>query len=383
MSIKPAPAVRCFQSPGRYLQGPGTIDSLYETVMIDGDSAFAVIDAYFYESLSERLSAQFSEHGLKFACSRYEGEINQEHLDRLNAEVRALESLPAFIIGVGGGKSCDMAKAVATDNNVKVIVVPTALSTDAPTSCHSVLYDKNGSHYLKQHKRNPDYVIVDTEIAVNAPISTFISGLGDAMATYFEAMASFGNDDVCYAGGSRYRSTQAGRAIAELAYRTLMENGRQAYADAKEHRRTQAFEDAAEANTLLSGLGFENTRCALAHGIQGSFNAIPAKPLLHGQVVGYCLLIQLLVEKAGGVAGRERDFAEIFAWSRDVGLPLCFADLGITKNTDHWIRTLVHTAYEESYLLKNEPFPVTEEMVYGAACELEAYAAAHRREGQM
>ena len=378
MSKIPAPAARCFQSPSRYLQGPGTMESLYETVMIFGSSAFAIIDTFFYNDLSEKLAAQFSQHGLTIHCSKYEGEMNQENLDRLNKAVQELDEPPTFIIGIGGGKACDMAKAVATDNRAKVIVVPTALSTDAPTSCHSVLYRENGSHYLKQHRRNPDYVIVDTKIAVNAPVSTFVSGLGDAMATYFEAMASYGNDDVCYAGGSRYRSTQAGRAIAELAYKTLMENGRQAYADAKAHRLTQAFEDAAEANTLLSGLGFENTRCSLAHGIQGSFNVLPSKPLLHGQVVGYCLLIQLLVEKAGGIPGRARDFEEIFAWSKDVGLPLCFADLGICEHTDHWIRVLVHTAYEESYLLKNEPFPVTEEMVYEAVNELEAYAASHR-----
>lgn len=375
MPVKPAPATRCFQSPSRYVQGPGTIEELYQTVQIFGDSAFAVIDAFFYDQLKEKLTAQFHAHAMKLVCSKYEGEITQSSLDKFNAAVQALDYKPSFIIGIGGGKSCDMAKAIATDCDTRVIVVPTALSTDAPTSCHSVLYNAQGEHYLKQHRRNPDYVIVDTQIAVNAPIVTFISGLGDAMATYFEAMASYSNNDLCYAGGSKYCSTQAGRAIAEISYKTLLENGRQAYADAKAHKRTQAFEDVAEANTLLSGLGFENTRCALAHGIQGSFNAIPTKPLLHGQGVGYCLLIQLLVERDAGVAGRDKDFEDIYAWSKDVGLPLCFADLGIAENTEKWIRTLVHTAYEESYLVKNEPFPVTEDMLYNSACTLETYAA--------
>lgn len=377
MPVKKAPEIRCFQSPSRYLQGPNTFETLHETVAIFGTRAFAVIDYFFFDELSKKLESQFAEHGLEVTCTKFENEINQDNLDRINEKVSSLGYIPDFIIGIGGGKSCDMAKAVATDFNTRVIVMPTALSTDAPTSCHSVLYHDDGSHYLKQHRRNPDYVIVDTELAIKAPVITFISGLGDAMATYFEGVACYTNNDLTYAGGSKYCTTQAGRAIARLAYEVLMKYGRQAYEDAKAHRRTQAFEDVAEANTLLSGLGFENTRCAIAHGLQGIFNQLPAKPLLHGQQVGYALLVQLLVEIKGGVEGRKKDFAEIFEWSRDVGLPLCFADLGITEDADIYMRKMAHVGVEESYLVKNEPFEVTEEMVYSAICELEEYARDH------
>lgn len=265
-----------------------------------------------------------------------------------------------------------MAKAVATEFNTRVILMPTALSTDAPTSCYSIFDDKDGGHYLKHHRSNPDYVIVDTNIAIHAPLSTFVSGLGDAMATYWEAMASYCNDDLCYAGGSKYRSTQAGRSIAELSYKVLIEYGRQAYEDVKNHIRSAAFEDVAEANTLLSGLGFENTRCSIAHGIQGIFHLLPTKPLLHGYCVGHSL-IQLLIEANADIIGRKEIFEEICAWSKDVGLPLCFNDLGITEDKETHIKKMAHVSVKESYLVNNEPFEVTEDIVYHAIMQLETY----------
>jgi len=378
MPVTPAPEIRCFQSPNRYVQGPGTFNSLYETVAIFGDSAFAIIDTALYDEYEKKIAEQFSKQKMTISSAKFEGEVDQDTLDNLNAQVKALEKIPAFIIGMGGGKTCDIAKAVANDFNTKVIIMPTALSTDAPTSSHSVFYNKDGSHYIKRHRRNPDYVILDTNISILAPLTTFISGMGDAMATYWEAMASYANTDVCYAGGSKYCSTQTGRAIAELSYKTLIQNGRQAYMDAKQHVRSAAYEEIAEANTLLSGLGFENNRCSIAHGLQGVLHLLPAKPLLHGQGVGYSLLVQLLVEVAGGIPGRREVFEEIFAWSKDVGLPLCFADLGITEDRDKHIAETARIAIGASYLLKNEPFEVNEKMLRDAIFELEDYAARHR-----
>lgn len=84
----------------------------------------------------------------------------------------------------------------------------------------------------------------------------------------------------------------------------------------RQHLRTPAYEDVVEATVLLSGLGFECTGVSIAHGLQAGFHVLPVKPLLHGTGVGYCTLIQLIVQN-------DSRFAEIFSFCRDIGLPVC------------------------------------------------------------
>ena len=70
------------------------------------------------------------------------------------------------MIGVGGGKVIDTAKAVGHEAGTRVAIVPTIASTDAPTSAVSVIYTPEGafSRYLFV-SRNPDLVLVDTQVS--------------------------------------------------------------------------------------------------------------------------------------------------------------------------------------------------------------------------
>ena len=47
-----------FGSPGRYIQGPGEIRRLAQHTAKYGDKVFAVIDPFFYDSLTPQLTAQ-------------------------------------------------------------------------------------------------------------------------------------------------------------------------------------------------------------------------------------------------------------------------------------------------------------------------------------
>lgn len=196
-----------------------------------------------------------------------------------------------------------------------------------------------------------------------------VSGIGDALATYIEAQASFANNNVCNAGAGDYRPTLMAMSAAKLSYEILLEEGRSAIRAARQHLRTPAYEDVVEATVLLSGLGFECTGVSIAHGLQAGFHVLPVKPLLHGTGVGYCTLIQLIVQN-------DSRFGEIFSFCRDIGLPVCTQDLGLTpENRDASICALVDEVYGKRWNVANVPHYFSRQTLIDAIYYLDAYAA--------
>lgn len=80
--------------------------------------------------------------------------------------------------------------------------------------------------------------------------------MGDALSTYFEARANKVSGCQTMAGGA---STLAAQAIAELCYKTLLADGYKAKLAVEQGLCTKAVENIIEANTYLSGIGFESS----------------------------------------------------------------------------------------------------------------------------
>ncbi|MBU0248816.1 bifunctional L-1,2-propanediol dehydrogenase/glycerol dehydrogenase, partial [Escherichia coli] len=97
-----------------------------------------------------------------------------------------------------------------------------------------------------------------------APARLLAAGIGDALATWFEARACSRSGATTMAGG---KCTQAALALAELCYNTLLEEGEKAMLAAEQHVVTPALERVIEANTYLSGVGFESGGLAAAHAV--------------------------------------------------------------------------------------------------------------------
>jgi len=123
-----------------------------------------------------------------------------------------------------------------------------------------------------------------------------MAGIGDALATYYEARACLASDNTTMTGG---KSTLGGMALAELCKDTLFRDGLKAKAACERGVSTKALENITEANIYLSGIGFETGGLACTHATHNGLTALEeTHKLLHGEKVAFGLVTQLVLEGA-------------------------------------------------------------------------------------
>jgi glycerol dehydrogenase len=186
-------------------------------------------------------------------------------------------------------------------------------------------------------------VLVDSAVIAKAPVRFLISGMGDALSTYFEAMANVTSNYVNIVSseaGFNMGSSLAGMEIAKLCYRVLLADGRRALVAAKQGIVTPALENIIEVNTLLSGIGFESNGTAASHAVNDGITAVPVKaPYYHGERVAFGVLCELMMENAS-----DKTVDEVYSFCVDVGLPVTLAHLGIETITDDILNTIADVA---------------------------------------
>ncbi|MGB3417011.1 MAG: glycerol dehydrogenase [Mesorhizobium sp.] len=321
-------AERAYGGCARYIQRDGELDRVGQHAATLGTSALLIVDGFILERYGERLRKSFSDAGVDVAMERFSGECWTGEVERLCAI--AGQATVQTIVAVGGGKTADTAKLVAMQLGARLMIVATIASSDAPTSAIAMRYHEDGSTdrsvYLPRH---PDFVIVDPRLVVEAPVRFLVAGMGDALTTWYEARANRDAGTRNYIAGG-YHAPIAGLAIARQCHETLMRDGRAAKIAAENGRLTPAVQNVIEANTLLSGLGFENCGCSIAHGFHNGMSILPqTHGMLHGEKVAYGALVLLVME------GRpNEEIEEAFAFCEDIGLPTTLADLGLGEASE-------------------------------------------------
>ena len=133
---------KIIQSPGKYIQGAGELDKLPQRVADFGDAALVVLSGTMMRTKNESLKEGFEAASIKYISEKFGGECSQTEINRLRALVT--ENDLKVVVGVGGGKTLDTAKAVAHYEKLPVIIAPSIASTDAPCSALSVVYTDDG-----------------------------------------------------------------------------------------------------------------------------------------------------------------------------------------------------------------------------------------------
>ena len=129
-------------SPTRYIQGKGELQNLRQHVEMLGKKLFILTTASGQARVAPAINASVAGSDCTAVYEPFHGECSQSEIDRVVADFQA--SGCDLIVGVGGGKTHDTAKAAAHYAGCPVVIVPTIASTDAPCSALSVIYTDGG-----------------------------------------------------------------------------------------------------------------------------------------------------------------------------------------------------------------------------------------------
>lgn len=346
-------------SPARYVQGPGTAYELGKYAAAFADRALVIVGSNTAQVFDAILPEAFSRE-TECACEEviFGGECSKTEIERLKKECADRDC--GVIVGIGGGKVLDTAKAVAYYAGRPVIVMPSAASSDAPCSSLSVIYTDD--HLFEEYlylPANPDMVVADSNVIAAAPPELLVAGMGDALATYFEARACQRSNSLNCLGG---HVTIAAMGIAKLCYDTLIAEGMNALLAVQAGAVTPSLERIIEANTYLSGVGFESGGLAAAHAIHNGLTILPGTHrALHGEKVAFGLLSMLVLEGA-----KTEEIETVANFCITMGLPVTFAELGIPNVTADELMEVAKRAADPEDTAKNMPVTATPDTIFNA-----------------
>jgi glycerol dehydrogenase len=350
--------IKAMVAPNRYVQGPGILKETGQFISPLGSRVFIIGGPKALSIGREPIAASLTEKGLAFQLEEFSGECTRANAAILSEKARGFAA--TVIVGIGGGRVIDTAKAVSHELAAALVIIPTVASNDAPCSALSVQYKED--HTLDCFlilKKNPDVVLVDSRVIAEGPTRYFVAGMGDALATWFEAFTCTKSSAKNLAGGV---TTLAALSLARLCYETLMEYGVSAKLAVDRKAVTPAVERVIEANILLSGLGFESSGLAAAHGIHEGLQALPGtKGALHGELVAFGTITQLVLEDYS-----QKEIDQVIRFCMAVGLPVTLRQLGVEEASPRILLKAAEVACREGLTTHNSYFDINPELILGA-----------------
>ena len=359
------------KSPGKYVQGKGALNDLGKNVKKLGSKFLIVCSENNVKRIGGIMEESLKSAEKECVFYRFNGECSKAEIESImNAQK---ENSCDVIIGAGGGKAIDAAKAAAENlGGLTLIVIPTIASNDAPTSGVAVIYNDEGV-VIKAliTRRNPDLVLVDTDIIAKSPKRLLSAGIGDALATWFEARA-------CKKSGAKNmaRGTCSATAymMARLCYDMLKENTEQALIDIDKNEATEALENIVEANIYLSGIGWESGGLAVAHAVNDGLAHIKeTHNMYHGEKVAFGTLTQLVIEGED-----EQELKEVMHLMHTANLPMTFSELGIEDTSEENLRKAAEAACVPTQSSKNLRADITADEVLKAMIRADELGRAYK-----
>lgn len=293
----------------------------------------------------------------------YGHDATYENMEQIASNPAVLSS--DMILAVGGGKCIDTVKLAADRLGKPVFTVPSIASNCAPVTKISIMYHVDGSFKDIPRLHNvPAHCFINPKIILAAPTQYLWAGIGDAMAKHVESEWS------AKAGEKLDFGSELGITAGRMCFYPMLECAVKAMDDAKAGNVSEELQ-----NTILNIIISPGIVSVSVH---PDYNGGVAHALfygltsrkhieqnhLHGEVVSYGTLVNLMVDKNWD------KLKQTYELNRSIGLPVRLADLELQKDDPLSDVLEVTMANQE---LKHTPYPVTKEMIYEAILSLEDY----------
>jgi glycerol-1-phosphate dehydrogenase [NAD(P)+] len=169
------------QLPREVIVGNGTIESVAQITSKLGltESALIVAGEKTYDIAGKTVKTLLEQEGLEVNTFLAETATIRD-VEAVEEKIRALK--PQVVFGVGGGTKIDIAKLSSARQEIPFISVPTAASHDGIASPLSSV--KGYGKPYSVMAQAPIAIIADTNIIVQAPWRSAISGCGDVISKF-------------------------------------------------------------------------------------------------------------------------------------------------------------------------------------------------------
>ncbi len=262
------------------------------------------------------------------------------------------------IIACGGGKVLDAGKLVANRLNLPCITIPLSASTCAGWTALSNIYSSKGA-FIKDEvlEKCPNLLIFDYSLVREAPKRTLASGIADALAKWYEASIS---------------SSKSNDALVQQAVQMARVLRDQLLIDSKkalEDTHSIAWIKVAEACSLTAGLiGGIGGKTAAAHAVHNGLTQLDfKKKSLHGELVGYGILVQFRIEELltnNQLAHQAKK--QLIELLKDLDLPTELKSLGLESTEKKELEKACLFACNRKSDIHNLPFTVNKDILMEA-----------------
>jgi len=301
--------------PRIVLVGKGVLESLGEICRELGiERALVVTGRKTYKIAGARALEILGEGGLR-AEATYVSEADLGTVERVRGEAAAMGA--DAVVGVGGGRTIDVAKLSAARNGMFFVSVPTTASHDGIASSSASVKGLGRPYSVRA--RAPIAVVADSRIIAESPYRFTASGCGDVIS---KAVAVRDWRLAHEAKGEYYGEYAA--SLALMSSSLVMRSARQIRDHLEVGFRT-LLEALVSCGVAMSIAGSSRPCSGSAHLFSHTLDVIAPRPALHGE---QCGVGAIMMAKLHGL-----DWRAIKESLRVIGAPTTAKELGMDRDT--------------------------------------------------